>query len=435
MLTKGGDVAVLRYTLKCDYCEKTTLLRLGVGHEERQPFYFECENCSQSIQGALILNKEGDEIAKFEVTGATPIQGVKPKDIFEKTTDFAFTFDPDFAYSDESAHDGVLTPFLQAMHRHKDDFIPRLERMALFDMVLKEGVPDLNRIIRNYKAEKWDLFAKGVKQYIPGDWPVDLPIDKNRALYQIIEFFLSPVVTSRSHADLILSFTKYTATIVSDKPNEFDSFILKAENLGYLQSIQYDALDLVTRFFNLANEFRPVVMEWHFENPDSDFRSGVKIKGRIKFHDVKSFYVDCYELACRSLTLVTGLINIMHRSNCDAYIPHPRLVNKFFSSNIEDFHTRSHAPKIEILAEEPLFYDWLEKALDSKLRNAVGHNSLSYDKSKEEITYVIDKKGKKATISYGDFLTKTLRLFIRTHQTNHLIKLLYVHKYLPRSGS
>lgn len=422
---------VIRYTLKCDHCSKTTLLRLGVGNDEVQKLEFECENCSQHISVTLTLTKAKDGVVSFNVIGASQIPTIIGEDIFAQTTDYVFVFHPTFGHSKDEP---VLTPFLQAFGRNKDDFVAQMKRIAFLNTLSTKGSPDLSRIIRNYTNENWLQFESSVREYIPDDWQVSLPIDRNRALYQILEFFVSPVVTSTSHSELILSLTKYTAGLLNRDAKLFDDFIAVLEGSDILREVQYGAFDLVERFLKLTDEFRPIIVDWDFDNPDKE-PPDLVIKARVDFHDIKSFYVDAYELICKSLTIITGLINLDKRGHYDKYPVHPTMKN-FAPKSILSFHDLANAPKIVLLEEEPLFKNWISHSLDPKLRNAIGHNSTRYVKTKEEIGYVVDKKTRKtASINYGTFLAKALRAFVRTHQVNHLVKIMYIHKYLPRSST
>jgi hypothetical protein len=103
---------------------------------------------------------------------------------------------------------------------------------------------------------------------------------------------------------------------------------------------------------------------------------------------------------------------------------------------MEGFQQLSNAPKVELLDEEPLIRDWLTKAIDPQLRNAIGHNTVKYDSKTGDISYPLDKAGAKVkTITYGKFLNLAMRAMVRVHQLNHLIKILYVAIYLPITNS
>ena len=51
---------IVRYPLKCDGCGTVTVLRISVGHREREPFRFECEECHQVVSGVFITARAVD---------------------------------------------------------------------------------------------------------------------------------------------------------------------------------------------------------------------------------------------------------------------------------------------------------------------------------------------------------------------------------------
>jgi hypothetical protein len=412
---------VIRYYLKCEHCQKTTLLRIAVGYREKEPFYFECENCSQAISGNLLLDQKNAKIKGLEVEGAAQI--------YSEDADYILTYDPNLPNLGGETLEGITpTPFLQMAERH--DMREVIQRLAFLNVIEREVVPDLGRIIRNYKSGNWQQFEIGISKHIPNDLPVTLPLDRNRALYLLLEYCLSPIATSKLHSELIDFFTNYTVRLAQTHSESFKAFLSEADRIGYLKNTQYSALDLYPRFFRLLDEFRPVLSEWDPEHPDQDFPTDLKVTGKSRYHDLKSLYVDGYEVISRALTLITGLINLMYRNNFNAYPPHPKLKKNFLPSSMADFHEKSHAPKLEMLAEEPAFHSWLEKSLDAKLRNAIGHNTIAYNTGTGYVTYPINRKGTSiASITYGEFLTRILRILLRTHQVNHLVKILYVYLY------
>ncbi len=416
---------LIRYYLQCKHCQKITALRIAVGYREKEPFYFGCENCSQTIRGNLVLDQKN-----IKIKGLEELEGAIQTDT--EDTDYVITYDSSFSHQGEETMKGspppsLLTPFLQAFDR-LPDIRDTIRRIAFIDRIASDMSSDLERIIRNYKSENWSQFERGVRAYIPEDQPTTLPVDRNHTLYQVIDFSLSPIAISQANSELIQFFASYTINLARTRKASFKVFLEEINTLGYLKKTQYEALDLVPRFFQLLDEFKQVLPEWDPENFDHDFPPNLKVTAKFKYHDVKSLYVDAYELICRALTVITGLINLTQRGNHNTYIKHPSLGKNFYPSSITDFHDKPHAPKLEMLREELHFYSWLAKSLDPKIRNAIGHNSLSYNSSTGDIRYPINRSSTQfTTISYGEFLTKVLRIFLRTHQVNHLINILFVY--------
>src|SRR6266516_6015052 len=96
---------IIRCYLRCEHCQKTTRLRIAVGCRDKEPFYFECEHCSQAISGNLLLDQSHGRIEGLEVDGAVQI------DLQE--ADYMLTYDPNFSHAGGETLEGLtLTPFL-----------------------------------------------------------------------------------------------------------------------------------------------------------------------------------------------------------------------------------------------------------------------------------------------------------------------------------
>jgi hypothetical protein len=199
--------------------------------------------------------------------------------------------------------------------------------------------------------------------------------------------------------------------------------------------VQRDALDLSIRFFDSVSAFRPILADWDPEHLNKGVPKQLRLTGQEAFHELKALYVDAYEVTCRALTLVTALINVNRRNDHNAYPPHPRLKARFQAKSMAEFNEMNNAPKLELLAEEPFFQSWLGGALDPKLRNAVGHNTISYDFPTGTIKYQLGRPSSTsstkttADITYAEFLSRTLRAVVRAHEINHLVKILDVMTY------
>ncbi len=416
---------IVRYYLKCDHCSKVTAFRIGVGHRNDEPFRFECKSCSQEIRGVFHVDQKTVEIKGLDVEGASNID--------TEEHDHVVTYHPAYPNAPSPFGEDNASPHLAAFARYGKGLIDRASRAKNLEQWLPEAKRDLQRIIRNYKEEDWGSFAKGVREYIPKDWPLEKRIDKNRALYQVIEYVMMPIASSQSHVDLISSFTEYLGKLRASNRTALLAFIDALEAKGYLKQGQHEILDLFPKLLGSYNEFRPIVIDWNPEEPDSEFPKDLTIDGRSGFNEIKSLYVDGYEVICRALTLVVGLINLTHRSHHDSFALQPN--GKPFSNKFTEFHKGNHAPKFPLIAEEPMFHGWLSKTLDSKIRNAIGHNRINLDARTNQVVYALDKEGQQETsIPYTDFLRRTIAVCLRAHQIGHLVKIVYVVKYLAADG-
>ncbi|HEV7588081.1 MAG TPA: hypothetical protein VGO40_08095 [Longimicrobium sp.] len=403
------------------------MLRIGVGYEENQSFEFDCSECLQSIKGHLPLDQTNYRVGTLHVTGATVVgTNELPADFREYP--HVITINPDFPTPAEDA----FSPFIAAFQRHGFQGLRERTRRAGLAAQASREQGDLKRVIHNYQQERWVPFGASVREFLP-DAKLERQIDRNRALYQILESYLAPFASSKDHVRLIEFFTDHVNGLAQADAGRLQVMIEKLLGLGVLQDVQRSALDATVRLFEVFDEFRPVLTDWDPENPDASFPAELVVTGKARFHEVKSLYVDAYETCARGLTIVASLINLSRRGDPDSFLPHPTFGKKKaipFASSIADFHQKAHGAKLPMMAEEQIFFDWLNGALDSQLRNAIGHNTVKYRRDADQIQYATDRQATKwKTITYGEFLFRILRVVLRAHQMNHLVKILYVSRF------
>lgn len=417
---------IARFYAKCDSCGSITLLRLAIGHDNEQKFKLSCQNCNQEIKGTLKLDQEKGTI-KLALDGA--------KQVGDEHHDYVFTFHPFFP--NQSSKEEFSSPFVDAASRNVDDFPKKVMKSALFKRMAENDVKTLKKIFKNYKQKKWNHFSTSVNELLP-EWPLEKQVDRNRALYQILEYCVFPVVTSKKHLDIIEFLNYYLIELRLKDDTLFMGFVSFLDEKKILESIQDKSFKYTFRFFEFEKVIGPIFMDWDPNSPDKKLPNDLKIMSETPFDKIKSFYVDGYELACDALTIVQGLINIKYRGDFNSFPEHPTFnKGKPFAKNIDTFNKQqSNSPKFGILFEEKTIEDWLNSTMDPTLRNAIGHGDVEFDETTESIKYPIDKeKTQFVTITYAEFLIKCIKMFTVIHQINHLVKMLYVHLYLSPKSS
>ena len=140
---------ILRYYLTCANCHKVILFRVGVSNEDREPFSFECENCSQPISGTLVLDQKNVEIEELELNGAD----FADSQDWDQAFDYEVNYHPAFAHEDIHVDGTFVSPFLQAMRSHGEDALELVNTLGLLSYVERQVWGDAKRIVRNYVAE------------------------------------------------------------------------------------------------------------------------------------------------------------------------------------------------------------------------------------------------------------------------------------------
>ena len=67
-------MGIVRNAVKCGGCKATIVLRVGVGLDKEQPFYFVCANCNAASRGKMMLYDQGS--VRIELEGSELIPEV-----------------------------------------------------------------------------------------------------------------------------------------------------------------------------------------------------------------------------------------------------------------------------------------------------------------------------------------------------------------------
>ena len=409
---------IVRYPLKCNGCGVITILRIAVSHRDRDPFHFECEECHREISGIFVTDQQA-----AAVKGIEDLRGAALSET-EDGAKYFHLYSSDFATETSQESVTGLSPFLTAHMMLGPQFVERMGRIAQFYGLVENDGAELKGIARQFSEGNRKQFRLSVSRYL--DWPLDEPIDQQRALFQLFELMLGPLFHSESHVSLVSKMYSELKHLFKDKKPAFIAFVDDALVRGYLKSSRQELLDQLLRFLEEADDFRSVLPFWDAADQNAAFPPELAVRAPRSFNQLKSFYVDLYEAVARSLTLVTAIGNLVHRGDHNAYQPHPTLRDKFAPRSMADFHTKNSAPKLAYLADLSWLSEWVQPSMDAKLRNAIGHNSSRYNPKTGNIDYQLDGAGTVRSISYGDFLFAILRLVRTSLQLAHLTKQLYV---------
>ncbi|HEX3463680.1 MAG TPA: hypothetical protein VHS78_06455 [Candidatus Elarobacter sp.] len=365
-----------------------------------------------------------------------------PADIEEY--DFVVNHSADFAQDARHSEDPLMSSFIAASVRGglSEDFMERAHREVVFDERVRTEGSTIKRLIRNYQTANWAHFESAVQGYLPPpqhrppDFSLDRQIDRNYALYMALEQFIAPLVTCESHVETIQDLFAWVYSVGANHSTEFNKFLAEISADGYLIRAQSDGLRLYERTIDIAGDLRQVLAEWDPNKPDDVDRPGLRVTGKVRFDDIKTAFSDSFELLSRGLTLVTAIENIEMRGNHDLYAPHPRLGKKFHPLTMRQFHESANGPKAHVPKSK--FGRAIAGALDSRLRNGVGHYTARLDPASGLLHYPKDKSGKvELTMEYPSFLLRITRSLFRVHQLNHLVKILFALKLLmeQRAGA
>jgi hypothetical protein len=415
----------VRYPLKCHGCGSITVLRIGVSYREREPFEFACQECSQDISGIHVTDQK-----RYRVVGVEDLSGAEQAHS-EEGAKFYHQYHPDFATdtTTPTTPTGLgMSPFLQAMRRRGlDDLVVRVGRGQIFAETVQRRGNDIIRALRNHQKARWKQFDTdaqrlGIRLQPPADASSRLC-----AVSEVVNLLLSPIFQGGVHSSRVADADALLRNLASTDPAKLTDTLESLLSEGFLTAVQQQLLDIFARVVRLGNDLRPVLFEWDPENDTAPWPEHLAVKGPMRFHDLKTLYVDAYEALARALTAITALLNLRDRGGAANYAVHPDLGKKFSPKTLREFHKQNNAPKLAYLRGDPLFEPWILPALDPKLRNAIGHYSADYDPVDGRVSYIVDKAtGKREELSYGEFMWGLTRILFCCFETHELLRTLLV---------
>ncbi len=101
------------------------------------------------------------------------------------------------------------------------------------------------------------------------------------------------------------------------------------------------------------------------------------------FDSVKQFYLDVYEALGNLLIIPVALNNIKYRNSFDTL---NRIDNR--NNTLTDFIGLTKANRYKYCVDTEIYIEKLNIIVNSKLRNAIGHNDVEYDTASQKITYI-----------------------------------------------
>ncbi|MCK5450894.1 MAG: hypothetical protein KAI70_03925 [Candidatus Omnitrophica bacterium] len=384
---------------------------------------FICQNCQSPID---ILLKLDPENVRWKIT-STGAQEINESDYSKANyfTDLHLDFP---VYTDK--YIPGQTPFMRAvMLIGTEKILEYQQTLHLLDATL-DVKEDINALIRFYLGQKIDLFRKTIHKYLPLDeFPCEKPVDINRCLYMMLEWFFAPLHRPPDTFKFVDFCSKEISNLHENNPDNFYAFIDTLIDTNFLKNTQKDSLKLYPKLLKSEVILRPTLFSDFIENPEGNLP--VKIS-TSSFEIYKDLYKDLSEAISRMLVLIAGISNINMRGNFNTFNDQmsnmPTSLNKYVDVPL--------GSKIGFI-DDPKWNSFVENVLDNKLRNSIAHYKVEYN----EVTQIITcypklegfKRERKIELSFLEFTSKVLNQFRYLHRFNHIIKIFFVHHYLRKN--
>lgn len=409
-------------SILCDTCQEQTNCRLGMSNRAVQPLRFRCASCGAPIDITMIpdFKNVGMDI---QVNGAQRIHSEK----FEPGVNFV-DLHLDFPVSFGEYKMG-LTPFMAASMRigHAEMQMHAIRVNYLNDVYEREK--EIKDIFTLYAKNKHELFKTKALTFLDSSMGCDTQLDRNRALYFVIERAFFPFSEPSRNVDAVALFTQKLMELEEAGKESLFDFINDIVESGFLKNVQTDCLEVYPRIIDIELMLRPAL----FLDFDKECE-GNQVPYRVSAHeflDAKDLYKDIAEIISRAMVLVSGINNLSKRGSHNSFLGSPGS-----PSGLNKFVDFPLGMKLDYIDDS--WYSLSGDVMDNQLRNSVAHYKAEYDEVSQEITYYPKREGMKQERSesmfFLDFSRRILIAFRELHRLNHLTKCLFVYYYLRVVG-
>lgn len=389
-------MAIVRNYLKCSSCDSKIVVRVAVGLFGNQEHKFPCPECDVQISFSLVKSKRL-KIPQASFKNLSNAKWVKTENGAIKT----LTFDPDRV----APADGTMrfSPWM-------DEFF-KMPLQAHQAYGYEEGLrrswsekewPWIKNLIVHFNNRNIALFDKeariDTKSPVAGSWESRLSL-----LYTLLErafdnFTLdSNVFVGRIRQRLALA-KSISAQLFDQLANDYATS-------SRMKNLWDELISIRSLFLSLYPSVAPLLrMHIYWKSSEEKDLKKFAIADK-RFEDLKRLYVDSFETLCRLMVIAMGVETIIH--NRSLAIPTSK-----GTMSLWDFEAIPNGNKHTILHQYPID-DLFVPAIDSKLRNGIGHHSAFYEARTDEVVYFSHGEPDliETRMPYTEFVHKVLHLY------------------------
>lgn len=391
---------VYNHFIKCQVCGTVTRIRLQVGHLKHHPIVVACCKCGTSMNGTVDINQDTPGL-RFRFENADEVSGQNDSCYVVECSGEFPTIKP---HVDSAEGRIAISPFIRYSsimgHERYEKFTQSITKLNNFCdrwAQYKRIIDLFNRGDRTYlTAEIWKILPKE-------HFPCRNEFEISRAVHMIEVIYFIGILRPDIISDLSLS-----TSVLHLAPAQLRTLItfLNSHDGYSLQQLQSSVYKIYNEFIDAYPFLIPALALQYCDNVDINYE--VEGSTASSFDLVKQFSLDAYETLGNLLVVPVALNNIKYRND----------YNQCAEKNgktvgLEKYISLSKANRFQYCDEAEQYTKELQVILNSKLRNAIGHNDVEYDAITQKITYVSDPRdrAKKETAYLLEFENEAIHLF------------------------
>lgn len=398
---------ICRYPVECPECSAIIILRVSVGLDIEQPFYFVCDRCGGATRAKQVIWYEPSPGARLELEEGRQVP--EPE-----KTEQVITVHPDLpAFSDAKyIADTDGSPFLMNHRLLGDRFEEFYSRLKEFRGLSGNDWKNLRRLIAHYLSRKWPEFDKMGEQILGKKWETPANDSQRHDLaHNLLDHLTAPLWISDHYPSMKLSWYE-SWSIGRSVPPDTKKTILKymhtEEARGEIAVLQRQVFHVLELFMNSRTSWLPALPAAMYCQQANRSLDELRVF-RADFPILRDLFLATFETCHRALKYVLAPGNAVRRCKVDD-----------FGDNCASFKSFDRLPsarKAEFLKNLSAWESRWSTIFNRKLRNAIGHNDVFHDLSSGMI--VVKRKEE---IPYIEFLVGVLNLIHGILAVAHVLK-------------
>lgn len=397
-------MGIVRCPVECPGCRAGIVLRLGVGHEKRQPFFYVCPKCRAATRGALLWS--GGAETRLELSDGRELRS-------EQGCTEVVTINPEipaFAGARSMAEPGG-SAFLTFFQWLGGDGIQRYQR-AFYQMrqLVDSDWQKLSRLSTYYLNRDWHHFDEALKQLLHTKESEEIPEWwRDHQIHYLFDVFFASVWALHPGKYFLEMKTAWNALWSSDGAHakQLASFARAEVNTPLFVNTQRDLFQEMGRYVDLIGSLFPGLLCELLSTAHQPQVENLRLF-RDDYELLRDLYIQAFESSHKVLRWVIGTININLHGDPDRFVPVAGMsvrASEHPPKHLGAFSALPSARKREWLILFPEWDKHWDLLLDRHLRNDIGHASARH----ELPTGLVQRDGR-APLAYTRFVQKASRL-------------------------
>jgi hypothetical protein len=383
---------IKRTAVICPGCSAKIRLRISVGLDRVQPFYYVCSRCKAATRGKLLIWYDPSPDSRLELEEGKEVEDSDP-------VDQVITLHPDLPSKIDARemYEEGGSPYLFQRALLKDNFLPFYKRLYTFRDTSENDWLKLKRLIGYYVESNWGQFDFEGKKLLGEKWPnPHKDWHRHDLIHRLFDNLFMLLCVNDYYPQMKASWSEIFSPSAYNY-NVLLQFARQCIDNGEIRDCQKSIFYCLDVYMDNRSAILPAFPTEFYSKKDWKLHKDLRLM-RDEFAQLRDLYVVTFESCHRILKYVIAVINILNRGD-------PDIFGIKESMTLAKYDKLPNYQKAKMLTMMPVWKKYWPIILDRKLRNAISHSGIYHDLPSGNL--VLDNKSK---LPYIMFVSKTLNL-------------------------